>query len=155
MASVNIVLLHGRRVLMGAIALLLLVAGSWASWDSARHVLLGGDRERGTITVAACGDDTCTGPYVPDDPAPARTGLTIEKSVAVEKGAVLAVVLKPGTKELIRTGPAGALHAWLPLAGALLLASVLVAGGLALPKVAGAMAVAGGAITLATFTALL
>ncbi|MFE0427249.1 hypothetical protein [Streptomyces sp. NPDC058953] len=155
MASVNNVLLHGRRALMGAVALLLLVAGAWASWDSARHVLFGGDREQGTITVAACGADTCTGRYVPRDSAPARTGLTIEKSVAVEKGAVLEVVLKPGTKELVRTGPAGAIHAWLPLAGALLLASIIVAGGVALPKVAVVMAAAGGAITLATFTALL
>ncbi|QDY77169.1 hypothetical protein [Streptomyces qinzhouensis] len=152
--SMNRALLGARRVAMGAIALLLLVAGFWASWESAQHVVLAKGREHGTLTVAACGEDTCTGRYAPKAPAPARSGLTIEKSMAVEKGAVLNVVLKPGTKELVRTGPAGALHAWLPFAGALLLASIIIAGGLALPRVAAATATAGAAITLATFTVL-
>ncbi|AZK94483.1 MULTISPECIES: hypothetical protein [Streptomyces] len=154
MPSVNRALLGALRAAMGAVAVLLLVAGFRASWDSAQHVVLAKGREHGTLTVADCGEDTCTGPYAPKAPAPARTGLTIEKSIAVEKGAVLKVVLKPGTKELVRTGPAGALHAWLPFAGALLLASIVIAGGLALPRVAAATAATGAAIAVATFTLL-
>ncbi|MGV9313349.1 hypothetical protein ACWDR0_14310 [Streptomyces sp. NPDC003691] len=154
MPSMNRALLHGRRAVMGAIALLILVAGFWASWESAQHVVLAKGREHGTLTVAACGEETCTGPYAPKAPAPARTGLTIEKSIAVEKGAVLNVVLKPGTKEVVRTGPAGAVHAWLPFAGALLLASIIIAGGLALPRVALGTATLGAGIAVATFTLL-
>ena len=49
--------------------------------------------------------------------------MTIEKSVAVKKGAELPVVVKPDSDELVRTGTAGALYAWPPMGGALLLAA--------------------------------
>ena len=38
------------------------------------------------------------------------------------------MVVKPGTDEVVRSGPPGVLYAWVPLGGALLLASVVVAG---------------------------
>ncbi|MEV6395755.1 hypothetical protein AB0M39_13400 [Streptomyces sp. NPDC051907] len=148
------VLLYGRRAAVAAVAALLLVAGFWASWGTAQHVILSKGREHGTLKITSCGEDTCTGPYDPEGPAAPRTGMTIEKSVAAPKGSTVAVVVKPSTTEVVRTGMAGALHAWLPLGGALLLASLLIAGGLRQPKAAWATAAAGGVLLLGAFIAL-
>ncbi|MCX4511376.1 MULTISPECIES: hypothetical protein [unclassified Streptomyces] len=145
---------HGRRVSMVLVALLLLVAGVWSSWGTAQHVLLSKGREHGTLTVASCGEKTCTGPFDPDGAGTARTGLTIERSVAVDKGAKLPVVVKPGTDEVVRTGWPGALHAWLPFGGALLLAACVIGGGLRMPRTAWATAAAGGALLVSAFFAL-
>jgi hypothetical protein len=62
--------------------------------------------------------------------------------------------VKPGSSHVVRTGPAGLLYAWVPLAGALLLASVVVAGGLRLTRAAWLMAGVGVAFLTATFLAL-
>lgn len=148
------VLLYGRRAAMACVAALLLVAGFWASWGTAQHVLLAKGREHGTLRVTSCGDDTCTGPYAPEGTAEPRTGLTIGRSVAVKKGATLAVVVKPGTDEVVRTGAAGGLHAWLPFGGALLLAALVIGGGLRLTRIAWGAAIAGGALLTASFIAL-
>ncbi|MFF8846675.1 hypothetical protein ACF08N_28835 [Streptomyces sp. NPDC015127] len=148
------ILTHARKASMALVALLLLVAGFWSSWGNAQHILLSKGREHGTLTVARCDDTVCTGPYVPKDPAPERERVTIERSVAVKKGVTLAVVLKPGTREAVRTGPAGGLHAWLPLGGALLLAALVIGGGLRLTRVAWVSASAGGALLVASFLAL-
>lgn len=147
-------LLYGRRSAMACVAALLLVAGFWSSWGTAQHVLLAKGREHGTLTVASCGEDTCTGPYDPEGSAAPRTGMTIEKSIAVKKGAKLPVVVKPDTAELVRTDTAGALHAWLPLGGALLLAALVIGGGLRLTRTAWATALAGGALLVGAFFAL-
>jgi hypothetical protein len=147
-------LLYGRRAAMACVAGLLLVAGFWSSWGTAQHVLLAKGREHGTLTVAGCGKDTCTGPYDPEGSAAPRTGMTIEKSIAVKKGAKLPVVVKPGTEEVVRTGTAGALHAWLPFGGALLLAALVIGGGLRLTRLAWATAAAGGALLVGAFFAL-
>lgn len=147
-------LLYGRRAAMACVAALLLVAGFWSSWGTAQHVLLAKGREHGTLTVAGCGTDTCTGPYDPEGSAAPRTGMTIEKSIAVKKGAKLPVVVKPGTEEVVRTGTAGALHAWLPFGGALLLAALVIGGGLRLTRLAWATAAAGGALLVGAFFAL-
>lgn len=45
---------------MGALALLLLVAGVWTSWNTAQYAMLVEARERGTMTVTACHEDRCT-----------------------------------------------------------------------------------------------
>ncbi|MET7615872.1 hypothetical protein [Streptomyces sp. NPDC005408] len=147
-------LLYGRRAAMACVAALLIVAGFWSSWGDAQHVLLAKGREHGTLTVADCGEKTCTGPYDPEGTAAPRKGMTIEKSVAVTKGAKLPVVVKPGTDELVRTGTAGVLHAWLPMGGALLLAALVIGGGLRLNRIAWATAAAGGALLVGAFLAL-
>lgn len=145
---------HVRNAAMALVALLLLVAGAWASWDSAQHVLLAKGREHGTLTVTGCTEKTCTGRYAPEDASSTRRTLTIEKSVAADKGLTIPVVVKPGTDEGVRTGWGGGLHAWLPLGGALLLAAPLVGGGLRLPRTAWSAAGAGGALLVAAFLAL-
>jgi hypothetical protein len=80
--------------------------------------------------------------------------MTIERSVAVKKGESFPVVVKPGTDEVIRTGAAGLLHAWVPLGGALLLASLVIGGGMRLRRTAWTAGVAGGVLLLAAFLAL-
>ncbi|WP_055602909.1 hypothetical protein [Streptomyces aureus] len=145
---------HVRNAAMALVALLLVVAGAWASWNSAQHVLLAKGREHGTLTVTGCTDDTCSGRYAPEDTSSTRRTLTIARSVAAEQGVTIPVVVKPGTDEGVRTGWGGGLHAWLPLGGALLLASPLIGGGLRLPRTAWSMAGAGGALLVAAFFAL-
>ncbi|NUL06866.1 hypothetical protein HRW07_27260 [Streptomyces lunaelactis] len=147
-------LLYAHRAAMGCVALLLLLAGFWSSWDTAQHVLLAKGREHGTLTVAGCGDDTCTGPYDPEGSPPPRSGMTIEKSVAVKKAVRLPVVVKPGTDEVVRTGTAGVLHAWVPMGGALVLAGLVIGGGLRLTRLAWGTAAAGGALLVGAFLAL-
>ncbi|WP_328399707.1 hypothetical protein OHS70_22205 [Streptomyces sp. NBC_00390] len=148
------ILVHARNAAMALVALLLVVAGFWSSWGDAQHVLLSKGREHGTLTVASCDEDTCTGAYDPEGSQGPRDGMTIDKSVAVEKGAMLAVVAKPGKDELLRTGWAGALHAWLPLGGALVLAGLVIGGGLRLTRLAWATGLAGGSLLVASFLAL-
>ncbi|WP_086831532.1 hypothetical protein [Streptomyces sp. NRRL B-24572] len=145
---------HVRTAAVALVALFLVVAGAWASWNSAQHVLLAKGREHGTLTVTDCTDDTCSGRYAPEDPSSTRRTLTIVHSVAAEKGATIPVVVKPGTDEGVRTGWGGGLHAWLPLGGALLLAAPLVGGGMRLPRTALSLAGVGGVVLVATFLAL-
>ncbi|MEU2423901.1 hypothetical protein ABZ619_23225 [Streptomyces sp. NPDC007851] len=141
-----------RVVSMGAVAVLILVAGVWGSWGTAQHVMLTKGKERGTVEVTSCGADTCTGPFTPVSPgASARSGVVIDKSVAVRKGRTYDVIVKPGTDEVVRSGPAGFLYAWVPLGGALLLASVVVAGGVRRTRVAWLLGVSGLALLTAAF----
>lgn len=148
------VLSFGRWAVMGGVAVLLLVAGVWSSWGAAQHVMLAKGREHGTFTVTGCADGTCAGRYESEGPAAPRGGMSIEQSVAVKKGERFRVVVKPGTNELVRTGTAGLLYAWVPLGGALLLASAVIGGGLHLTRMAWGAALAGGALLLAVFFAL-
>ncbi|MFG3497869.1 hypothetical protein [Streptomyces sp. NPDC047928] len=143
-----------RNAAMALVALLLVVAGVWASWGSAQHVLLSKGREHGVLTVTGCGDEVCTGRFDPEGAPGPRTDMRIARSVAVEKGGRYAVVVKPDSRDLVRTGWAGGLHAWLPLGGALLLASLVVGGGLRLTRVAWVSGAAGGALLLGAFLAL-
>ncbi|PWI16118.1 hypothetical protein DI272_19540 [Streptomyces sp. Act143] len=142
----------GRLAAMGTVAALILIAGVWASWGTAQHVMLTKGRERGTIEVTRCGDDTCTGPYTPiSEGSKARAEVVIEKTVAVRRGETYTVVVKPSSDDVVRSGPAGVLYAWVPLGGALLLASVVVAGGLGRTRGAWVMAGAGVALLTAAF----
>ncbi|MET8893467.1 hypothetical protein [Streptomyces albogriseolus] len=144
----------GRFTAMGAVAVLILIAGVWASWGTAQHVMLTKGRERGTVEVTRCAEDACEGPYRPLSPgSQPRAKVVLDDTVAVEKGRTYAVVLKPGG-EAVRSGPAGVLYAWVPLGGALLLASVVVAGGLLRTRAAWVMALAGAGLLTAAFVAL-
>ncbi|MCI3153810.1 hypothetical protein ELQ39_19070 [Streptomyces sp. GB4-14] len=145
----------GRFAAMGAVAVLILIAGVWASWGTAQHVMLTKGRERGTVEVTRCVEDACGGPFRPLSPgAQPRERVVLDGTVAVEKGRTYAVVLKPGGQEAVRSGPAGVLYAWVPLGGALLLASVVVAGGLLRTRLAWVMALAGAGLLTAAFVAL-
>ncbi|MFF4212525.1 hypothetical protein ACFYZE_24825 [Streptomyces sp. NPDC001796] len=144
-----------RVVVMGAVALLILVGGLWGSWGTAQLVMLTKGRERGTIEVTRCGSDVCSGPFRPlSAGAAARDRVTIEQTVAVRRGRTYAVVVRPGTDDVVRSGPAGVLYAWLPLGGALLLASVVVAGGLRLRRTAWVLAGSGVALLTAAFVTM-
>ncbi|MFD9422497.1 MULTISPECIES: hypothetical protein [unclassified Streptomyces] len=147
-------LLIGRVAAMGLVALLLLVAGAWSSWNTAHHVVLSKGREHGTMTVTGCGEEVCTGPYEPDAKSPDRTRLTVEKSVAAKKGDRFPVVVKPGTDDAVRAGTPGFLHAWMPLGGSLLLAALIVGGGMRLTRTAWGCGLAGTVLLVATFVAL-
>ncbi|MFD9001943.1 hypothetical protein ACFV0T_13375 [Streptomyces sp. NPDC059582] len=149
------VMRFGRFAAMGTVAVLILIAGVWASWATAQHVMLTKGRESGTVRITGCGADTCTGPYTPLSPgSTARGAVVIRKSVAVRKGQTYDVVVKPDGDEVVRSGPAGVLYAWVPLGGALLLASVVVAGGLRRTRVAWVMAGAGALLLTTAFVAV-
>jgi hypothetical protein len=153
--SAGSALRFGRLAAMGTVAVLLLIAGVWASWGTAQHVMLTKGRERGTMTVTRCADDRCTGSYAPVSAgSTARERVTISSTVVVDKGETYAVVVKPGSDEVVRTGPGGLLYAWVPLGGALLLASLVVAGGLRLPRLAWLLGGAGLTLLTAAFVAL-
>ena len=141
-------LLLVKQVFMTLVALLLIGAGAWTSWGTASTAMQGDTR--GTLKVTACAEDTCSGPFTPSaGQGDARGKVTISSTVSGKPGDTLDVALRDGTGEqtddkgggptggagsengeAVRTGPAGILYAWVPLAGALLLASLVVAGGL-------------------------
>ncbi|MGW2815470.1 hypothetical protein [Streptomyces sp. NPDC001415] len=147
-------LLYVRRAAMALVAALLVVAGFWSSWGTAQHVVLAKGRDHGTLTVTKCADDVCTGPYRPSAGSSAHPGMTIAESVAVRRGARIPVVVKPGTTQAVRSGTAGLLYAWLPLAGALLLAALVIGGGVRMPRTAWVTGVLGAATMAAAFIAL-
>ncbi|MBQ1089559.1 hypothetical protein [Streptomyces sp. B93] len=149
-----VALRFGRLAVMGVVAALILIAGVWASWGTAQYVMLTKGRESGTVAVTRCDGELCGGPFTGDGPALRRGDVVIEDSVAVEKGRTYAVVVKPGSDEAVRSGPAGVLYAWVPLGGALLLASVVVAGGLRRPRAGWVLAGAGAALLTAAFVAV-
>ncbi|MFE4665094.1 hypothetical protein ACFRI7_25590 [Streptomyces sp. NPDC056716] len=145
----------GRFAAMGVVAALILIAGVWASWGSAQYVMLTKGRERGTVEVARCADGVCTGAYAPVSAGSrARESVVLDDTVAVVEGETYAVVMKPGGAEAVRSGPGGVLYAWVPLGGALVLASVVVAGGLLRTRVAWVMAGAGAGLLTAAFLAV-
>ncbi|TJZ42542.1 hypothetical protein FCH28_34680 [Streptomyces piniterrae] len=149
-------LLVVRLVVMGLLALLLLAGGVWTSWNTAQYAMLAKVHERGTMTVVACGEERCTGPYVPTaGDGKRRAKVSLVESVAPAKGGKVEVTVKPGTTQAVRTGPAGILHACVPFAGALLLAALVVAGGMRFRRTAWVMGLLGAALLGAAFTATL
>ncbi|ARF55693.1 hypothetical protein B1H19_17260 [Streptomyces gilvosporeus] len=148
-------LLVARIGLMGLLALLLLVAGVWTSWNTAQYAMLVKARERGTMTVKTCQGKQCTGPYVPTagDGKP-RPKVSIAQAAAPKKGERVEVTLEPGTTHAVRTGLAGILHAWVPFAGSLLLAALVVAGGMRLRRTAWVMGLFGAVLLGAAFAAM-
>ncbi|MDQ0684334.1 hypothetical protein QF032_003333 [Streptomyces achromogenes] len=146
------VLRFGRFAVMGALAVLILVAGVWGSWGSAQHVMLTKGREQGTVEVTGCAGGRCAGPYTPlSAGSTARARVVLDQSVAVREGRTYTVVLKPGGDRAVRSGPAGVLYAWVPFGGALLLASVVVAGGLGRVRAGWVLAGSGVALLTAAF----
>lgn len=139
---------------MGVVSVLILIAGVWGSWGTAQHVMLTKGREQGTIEVTRCGEESCTGPYTPMSPGSTeRARVVIEKTVAVRTGQTYTVVIKPASDEVVRSGPAGVLYSWVPMGGALLLASVVVAGGLGRTRAGWVFAGSGVALLTAAFLA--
>jgi hypothetical protein len=146
------VLRFGRFAATVVVTALILVAGVWASWGSAQYVMLTKGRESGTIEVSRCDGDTCAGPFSPlSQGSRPRERVVIENSAAVREGQTYTVVVKPDGDEVVRSGPAGILHSWVPLGGALLLASVVVAGGLRRTRAAWVMGGSGLALITAAF----
>ncbi|WP_241826917.1 hypothetical protein [Streptomyces graminilatus] len=145
----------GRFAAMGTVTALILIAGVWASWGTAQHVMLSKGREQGTMTVSECEDGVCTGPYRPVSVgSQARDRVVLDQPVGVKEGETYAVIVKPGSRDVVRSGTAGFLYAWVPLGGALLLASVVVAGGLGLRRTGWALAGSGLAVVTAAWMAL-
>ncbi|MEW2547759.1 hypothetical protein AB0910_18645 [Streptomyces sp. NPDC047002] len=144
----------GRSVLMALVALLLLVGGCYASWGDAQQVLLGKGRVHGEFAVTACGDTACAGSFDPEGPEGPRSDMTVRTSVAVRKGDRFPAVVKPGTHEVVRAGTAGGLHAWVPLGGGLLLAGLVIAGGMRRGRLGLVVAALGAAQLFATFLLL-
>jgi hypothetical protein len=89
----------GQLASMGAVTVLILIAGVWASWGSAQYVMLTKGRERGTIEVERCAQDACSGPYTPlSHGSQARGRVVIEKTVAVRKGRTYTMVVAGGMR---------------------------------------------------------
>ncbi|GGX92115.1 hypothetical protein [Streptomyces fructofermentans] len=153
--NTSTVLRFGQFAALGTVAALILIAGVWASWGTAQHVMLTKGRERGTMTVTRCADDRCTGPYRPtSEGSTPRARVVLDGAVTVEKGRTYTVAVKPGSDDVVRTGAGGLLYAWVPLGGALLLASMVVAGGLRLTRLAWILGGTGLAMVTAAFLAL-
>ncbi|PZG85611.1 hypothetical protein C1I97_33500, partial [Streptomyces sp. NTH33] len=97
----------GRVAATGVVTALILIAGVWASWDTAPYVMLTKGRELGTVTVAECDGAVCTGPYTPvSTGSTARERVVVAPTAAVRKGRTYSVVVKPGTDRVLRSGPA-------------------------------------------------
>ncbi|WP_405582465.1 hypothetical protein [Streptomyces sp. NBC_01190] len=147
--------LFARLVGAGALALLLLVAAGWNSWQTAQYVVLTKGRDQGTVTLDSCDtSDDCTGPFTPKGSATARPEVTVNLPVRHHVGDRVDVVMEPGTDVGVRAGVGGLLFAWVPFGGALLLAALIVAGGLRNSRIAWALATLGGALLGAAFLTL-
>ena len=146
-------LLLAKTVLMGAVTILLVFTGVWTSWDTAQPAMFGD--KRGTVRGEKCGQDSCTARFTPSGGKKPQN-VTIARTVSGKEGGgeTLDVALRPGTKRVVRTGPAGILYAWVPLGGALLLASLVIAGGLRLRRTAVVTGLIG-AVVMASAWALL
>lgn len=149
-------IVQGARALgLALLALLILVSGGWESWKTAHYVMLTKGRERGTVTLVRCGDSTCTGPFAPKGgTGTARPEVSVSLPVRHHVGDKVPVVMKPGTLTAIRSGWGGMLFSWVPLGGALLLAAVVVGGGLRLGRVGWVLGAAGVAVLLGAFLTL-
>lgn len=146
--------LLARLVGAWALVLLLLASGAWDSWKTAQYVVLTKGREHGTMTLASCDDSTCTGPFAPKGSAVARPKVTISLPVKRQVGGHVPVVVKPDTNTVIRSNWGGLFFSWVPLAGALLLAAIVVGGALRMRRTAWTLAGAGAALIGAAFLLL-
>ncbi|WP_055548461.1 hypothetical protein [Streptomyces sp. NBRC 110028] len=153
--SVYGLLLLAKNVAMTLVTLLILVAGVWSSWGDAKPSMLTKGLERGTLTVSRCDDNWCTGRFAPGSRGgEARPEVRVDAAVTDGRGERLLVAVKPGKDEVVRTGAAGVLHAWVPFGGSLLLASLVVAGGLRMRRTAWGLGLAGVALLGASFATL-
>ncbi|WP_165986496.1 hypothetical protein [Streptomyces sp. YIM 98790] len=148
-------LLAARGVALLLLTLLVVVAGVHASWDTARHVMIPDRQQSGRLTLESCDDDACTGYFEPDreDGTAAREAVRMAQPIGRTEGETVPVVLRPDTDDAVRIGLPGVLYSWLPLTGALLLAAIVIAGGLRLYRVGWIVAGSGMTLLLATFLA--
>lgn len=130
------VLLLTRNVLLSLVAVLLLVAGGWTSWQTAGPALTGD--VRGTVRIAECDEAECAGEFTPVTSGPGSRSrkVTIDESASGTVGERLQVALRPGSDEVVRTGPSGALYGAVPLGGSLVLAAMVVGGGIRMKRTA-------------------
>lgn len=152
--SVYGVMLLGRNVTIALVALLLVVAGVWTSWDNAQHAMFPKDGNKGTMTVQKCGESRCTGSFVASSGGSAPEEVSVSESASRSEGESLSVSVKPGTDEVVRTGLGGVLHSWIPLGGALALAAFVLAGGLGLRRTGWGLGLSGVGIMVGAFFAL-
>ncbi len=143
-----------RVVVTAALALLILVSGGWDSWRTAQYIALTKGRERGTVTLAHCGDTVCTGPFTPSGTATARPKVRVSLPIRHHVGDEVPVVMEPGTDTAVRAGRGGLLFSLVPLGGALLLAAVVLAGGVRMRRTGWCLAVAGAALLAGAFLTL-
>jgi hypothetical protein len=149
-------LLLARAALMGVVATVLLMAGVWTSLGGMRQAVADRGAARGTVTVEECDGWTCTGSFAPEGGgAGARARVTVDAPVSHEAGERLPAALWPASGDtVVRTGTAGVVYAWLPLAGSLVLASPVIAGGLRMRRTAWAAGLLGVALMGAAFALL-
>ncbi|MGW8374557.1 hypothetical protein [Streptomyces sp. ODS28] len=145
-----------KQLFMALVALLLIGTGVWSSWGTAMAAMNG--EERGTLQVSKCGEDDCWGRFSPEPgKGEPREKIVISGTVSGKPGETLNVAVRKdedGKTRAVRTGPAGILYAWVPLAGSLLLSALVVAGGLRMRRTAWGLG-AVGALMMAGAWALL
>ena len=117
------VLLLTRNIVLILGSALLLVAGGWTSWQTAGPALSGD--VRGTVRIAKCTEEECAGTFISAGGASQTQKVTIAESASGKVGERLQVALRPGTKEVVRTGPSGALYGAVPFGGSLVLAGLV------------------------------
>ncbi|MGW1837933.1 hypothetical protein [Streptomyces sp. NPDC002067] len=143
-----------RNGLLALVALVLLVAGGWTSWGSARYAMGVSGREHGTVKIASCDEERCAGPFTPEGKGRPRDQVSLTEAASPDAGERVTVALRPEGDRAVRTGAAGVLYTWVPFAGALLLASLVVAGGLRWRRTAWGMGLTGAALLVGAWVAL-
>ncbi|KAB8164342.1 hypothetical protein FH609_014180 [Streptomyces sp. 3MP-14] len=118
-------LLLGRLVASWLLAAALVLGGAYAAWDTTRDTFGLGDTEKGEVTLLRCEQRDCTGIF-----APSGDTVVLEQRIARVEGESLTVVRPLDGDLVFRADAAGRLYALAPLSGALLLAAVVIGGGL-------------------------
>ncbi|MCX3060660.1 hypothetical protein [Streptomyces beihaiensis] len=143
-----------RQVVMAAVAVLVLAAGGWASWGTARRLVFPDGLERGSVTVTRCAGTRCSGSFVSASAGAPGASVSLARSAGEKRGVRVPVVREPGSKVVVRSDGAGFLAAWIPLGGALLLVAPLVGGGMRRGRWGWCAALAGVTVLSAAFAAL-
>jgi hypothetical protein len=147
------VLLLTRNIVLTLVALLLLVAGGWTSWQTAGPALTG--EVRGTVRIAKCTEEECAGTFTPTTGGSSQPRkVTVAESASGKVGERLQVALRPGTKEAVRTGTSGALYGAVPFGGSLVLAALVFVGGMRMKRTALVLGLLGVALMGASWALL-
>ncbi|GAA3878272.1 hypothetical protein [Streptomyces sedi] len=141
-------LLLARLVVSWLLAVALVAGGAWASWEDARYTFGVRDIEESEITLLRCEPEGCAGVSTVSGDM-----VVLEQRFGRAEGERLTVVRPPEGDVVLRSDGAGRLYSLAPLAGGLLLASVVIAGGLRRYRVA--WTVAGVALAQLLLTYLL